>query len=199
MRVAERNREPAESHFTEGELDLEPPEELAVVELDDDAILEEDLDNEDVLEQDVDEDTLEVTLEALIHDGDDGDDGDDANDQRRRGDPIPRLGDAADDDAETEAVEDVEAELDVILIERLALPDIDDIDDVDDVEEVDDLDGGRASTDGRRARQRPVHGAEDGAEVAPRGADEFVCPSCFLVRRRVQLAGPGATVCRDCA
>src|SRR5579863_9054436 len=101
MRVAERNREPAESHFTEGEPDLEAPEELAVVELDDDAILEEDLDNEDVLEQDVDEDTLEATLEDLIHDGDDGDDGDDPTDRLAgRTDPTPPIVDAADDDTE---------------------------------------------------------------------------------------------------
>ena len=72
MRLAERHREPVEAHFTEGELDLEPPEELAIGELDDEAILEEELDNEDLLEQDVDEDTLEASLEDLVHGGDDG-------------------------------------------------------------------------------------------------------------------------------
>ena len=59
MTLAERHRGAVEAHFTEGELDLEPPEEMAVGEWDDQAILEEELDNEDLLEQDVEEDTLE--------------------------------------------------------------------------------------------------------------------------------------------
>jgi hypothetical protein len=29
--------------------------------------------------------------------------------------------------------------------------------------------------------------------------DEFVCSSCFLVKRRTQLADPKRMVCRDCA
>ena len=32
----------------------------------------------------------------------------------------------------------------------------------------------------------------------PRGADEFVCRSCFLVKRRCQLADPVRGLCRDC-
>src|SRR5580693_5758399 len=73
MRLAERHPEAAETHYTEGELDLEPPEELAIGELDDEAILEEELDNEDLLEQDVEEDTLEASLEDLVHGDDDED------------------------------------------------------------------------------------------------------------------------------
>jgi len=60
MRLVERHRAPLETHFTEGELDLEPPEELAIGDLDDEAILEEELDNEDLLEEDVDRGCLEV-------------------------------------------------------------------------------------------------------------------------------------------
>src|SRR5580693_1066886 len=75
MRLAEKNRVPPEAHFTEGELDLEPPEEMAIGELDDEAILEEELDNEDLLEEDVDEDTLEASLDVLVHGDDEGDDG----------------------------------------------------------------------------------------------------------------------------
>src|ERR1700680_343250 len=76
MRTAERHHELDEAHFTEGELDLEPPEELAIGELDDEAILEEELDNEDLLEEDVDEDILAASLEDLVHGGDEDDDED---------------------------------------------------------------------------------------------------------------------------
>jgi len=69
MYVVERDR--PEQHFSEGEPDLEPPEELAIGELDDESMLEEELDNEDLLEEDVDDDLLTVTLEDLIHVGDD--------------------------------------------------------------------------------------------------------------------------------
>jgi len=192
MRVAERHREPAEPHFTEGEPDLEPPEELAMVELDDEAILEEDLDNEDVLEQDVDEDTLEVTLEDLIHDGDEGDDPDDEADRPQATALGP--GDPGDEDADMDgAGEDVEEELDVILLERLAPSDLQGAEDADDEPD----DGDARPPTGRRLHMRATDEDGDGAEVARCGPDEFVCESCFLVRHRAQLAGPA--VCRDCA
>lgn len=59
-----------EDHFTEGEPDLEPPEELALSELDDETLLEEELDNDDIAEEDVDDVTLELTLEDLVHQSD---------------------------------------------------------------------------------------------------------------------------------
>ena len=219
MRVAERHREPAEAHFTEGEPDLEPPEELAVVERDEEAILEEDLDNEDVLEQDVDEDTLEVTLEDLIHDGDD--DEDEAVESRPVAEsgfaaraPRVRAGDGAvaedagdgavaedagdgavaedagdgDDTLDGTDGDDLEAELDVVLLERLAL-----------VEHGEDGAEDGDASDAERAPARARDGSDGSTDVAPCGIDEFVCPSCFLVRKRVQLVGAGAPVCRDCA
>ncbi len=39
----------------------------------------------------------------------------------------------------------------------------------------------------------------DLVDVAPRGSDEFVCRSCFLVRGRVQLADPATMACHDCS
>ena len=141
MRLAERHPEsPPRPTYTEGELDLEPPEELAIGELDDEAILEEELDNEDLLEQDVDEDTLEASLEDLVHGGDDEDD----DDHELR--PAPGtlahgvqspwtglLGVATDagavralarDDSDDEVDDDdVEESLDLVLLDRLALLD----------------------------------------------------------------------------
>lgn len=35
-------------------------------------------------------------------------------------------------------------------------------------------------------------------QVAPRGVDEFVCRSCFLVKRRTQLADARQSLCADC-
>src|SRR5579862_1272159 len=193
MRLAERHPEAAETHYTEGELDLEPPEELAIGELDDEAILEEELDNEDLLEQDVEEDTLEASLEDLVHGGDDEDE-DDAPLHTAPGpfattpeSPWNGLGDVAGhgvggrdvatDDADDDIGDtDVEASLDLVLLDRMAL-----------------LDDGRAEAEAELEDgvvvslllQVLTDGVEL-AEVAPCGADEFVCRSCFLVRRRVQ-------------
>jgi hypothetical protein len=175
MRLAERQDVPVEAHFTEGELDLEPPEEMAVREWDDQAILEEELDNEDLLEQDVDEDTLEASLEDLVHGGD---------------------GDEDDTDAERDEEfvdQDLEESLDLVLLERMAL--------------LGDGGGGGMGDDEEPAAhgilvQILVQMESDAigfVDVAPCGTDEFVCRSCFLVRKRVQLVDAAAMACHDCA
>lgn len=71
--MAVRHRHPAQPQLrlVEGEPDLEPPEELAMAEVDDDALLEEDLDTATVDEDDVDEERLAGTLEDLTHAADD--------------------------------------------------------------------------------------------------------------------------------
>jgi len=192
MGVADRTRERTELHFSEGEPDLEPPEELAIGELGEDAILEEELDNEDVLEQDVDEDTIEVTLEDLVHDGDE-----DEDEVDEAGRPVPivpagstRAGRRGDRDEDQDDV-DVEPDesLDVVLLDRLALLEPEPVADDDDEPEG----SGRAVLLLQRADPA------DPGDVAPCGSDEFVCRGCFLVRNRVQLADPGVMVCRDCA
>ncbi len=69
------------------------------------------------------------------------------------------------------------------------------------------LDDGRAEAeaeleDGVVVRSLLLQVLTDGvelAEVAPCGADEFVCRSCFLVRRRVQLADAVTMACLDCS
>ncbi len=191
MSLAQRHREPVEAHFTEGELDLEPPEELAIAELDEEAILEEELDNEDLLEEDVDEDTLEATLEHLVH-GDDGDlddDGFEAAVEVRRAPTAADL-DGSDDFEQSPADGDVEESLDLVLAERLALVGPDGNSDGDGEGEITELEAVLLlmTTDG-----------VDPVDVAPCGSGEFVCRSCFLVRRRVQLVDAVAMVCGDCS
>jgi len=193
MRLADRYGAPVEAHFTEGELDLEPPEELAVEELGDEAILEEELDNEDVLEQDVDEDVLEASLEDLVHAGDDVGEaagGGHLSLDSVFGDvpPLDTGGDADDDTVGGDAgSEDLEESLDLVLLERLALLSDAGSEDADEDEEVD------------RVLVQVRSDTIDVVEVAPCSSDEFVCRSCFLVRKRVQLVDTVAMACGDCS
>jgi hypothetical protein len=208
MRVVDRLSERAETHFTEGEPDLEPPEELAIVELDDDAILEEDLDNEDVLEQDVDEDVLEATLEDLVHGDDDEDDGAPVEDSAaalegtaaatRASTTAPTSTDDAWLEGEDEEGDgdEVEEELDLVLLARLALDHPDDESPGDqDFDDEADMENGH----GVRMASGAHRPAVEAVDVHPCGSDEFVCAGCFLVRKRVQLVDPKALLCRDCA
>jgi hypothetical protein len=189
--VIERQGGHGEEHFTEGEPDLEAPEELAVLEVDEEAQFEEDLDNQVDLEDEVDEDVLETSLDHLVHDGDDEEpNGDDEVDEAA---PTPvalsssTTGDGSDlaeasdlDDLEIEDLEDREESLDRILREKLAGDEEAD-EDLDQLVSVD----GTGSTD-----------AGSGASVC--GPDEFVCGSCFLVRNLTQRADGSGSVCRDC-
>ena len=197
MRLAEKHREPDEAHFTEGEPDLEAPEELALAELDEDAILEEELDNEDLLEQDVDEDTLEVTLEGLVHDGDEDEEGgtdDDVDLEVGVATPAAPIASVSDGDGDSDeggASDDLEESLDQVLLERMAVLDLGGA--------TAPYGGGEDAAEGGGVLLQIRIDTTDLVEVAPRGTDEFVCRSCFLVRRRVQLVDPGTMVCRDCS
>jgi hypothetical protein len=194
MRTAERRRELPEAHFTEGEPDLEPPEELAIGELDDEAILEEGLDNEDLLEQDVDEDTLEETLEDLVHGSDDevgeGHDGQLLVVLDARTDREAAASEGPEDADEEFEAEDFEESLDLVLLERMALVDGDGYLDV--------AEDGSALVEHSLLSQMQTDSA-DLVEVAPCGTDEFVCQSCFLVRKRVQLVDRATMACHDCS
>ncbi len=81
------------------------------------------------------------------------------------------------DDEDEPDPDDVEADLDTILKDRLVV--------VDDEEDDDD---------------EPLE-PEDKAEaskVRPRAPGEFVCQSCFLVKHPSQLADEALLMCRDC-
>jgi hypothetical protein len=83
-----------------------------------------------------------------------------------------------DDDEDLIDDDDVEASLDVILKERLVVPDDED-DEGDETPEVED----RGDGSGR---------------VLPKQPGEFVCQSCFLVKNQTQLADRKRKLCRDC-
>lgn len=196
MRVAERVEQ--EEHFSEGEPDLEPPEELAVGELDDDMLLEEDLDSEIVLEEDVDEDTLEASLDDLVHLGDDEDEDDDTGQTRPVGTGTGPVTEEAEDteelDVETLDLVDVEESLDRILRERLAA----DEDGRADLDDDESTDGRAGAENGAGPRPTAAWAGVELVTVAPCRADEFVCRGCFLVRSRVLLADATGMRCRDC-
>lgn len=168
-----------EEHFTEGEPDLEPPEELAVGELDDETILEEEIDNDDVSEEDVDDDLLTATLEHLSHSGDreeDEDDDDEKDDVAVSFAPAEQL--EAMEMLDVDEIEDLEESLDLVLAQRLA------------------MDGNGHEPDEAEERGVPrLRFAAMGAGCTP---EEFVCRGCFLVRNRAQLADPTSGFCRDC-
>ncbi len=188
MYVVDQDRE---EHFSEGEPDLEPPEELAVGELDDDLLLEGDLESEAVLEEDVDEDVLEATLDDLTHQADDDDPDPDEE-------PMGSAQDLEELEVEALDIADVEESLDRILRERLAVED--ELQDEPDDESGADERGARNADGVGGAAVATSHGVlVEEVVVAPCRDGEFVCLGCFLVRSRAQLADPAASLCRDCA
>ena len=95
--------------------------------------------------------------------------------------PAARKRRATEDEDEDDDVidpDDVEADLDTILRDRIAASD--DEQDDEDEEEV-----------------APEPGADAADRVLPRRADEFVCESCFLVKHASQRVGD-SNLCRDC-
>ncbi|MDP9020012.1 MAG: DUF4193 family protein [Actinomycetota bacterium] len=83
-----------------------------------------------------------------------------------------------DDDEDEPDPDDVEADLDTILKDRLVVADDDEEEEEDEVPEADDK--------------------VEGTKVRPRAPGEFVCQSCFLVKHPSQLAEGEVALCRDC-
>ena len=149
--------------------------------MDDDELLEEDtddeegLDDEEALDDDLDEDIGEVA----IGDEEDGELEEDAEEEDEAADDVPaakakRSSDDEDEDDEDVDPDDVEADLDTILKDRIAAGDDDE--DEDELEEP---------------------GAESGERVAAKAADEFTCPTCFLIVHPRQFGRPGALTCPE--
>jgi hypothetical protein len=159
-----------------------------------------DEDNDEEFEEAEPEDIDEEDLEALSEDEDliDEDDDDVVVDEDEEiveeDEEVPAKGTAkatktaaATDEEEEEEEEeeildadDVEASLDVILKDRIAVEDEEE--DEEEEEEVPD----------------PEERAEGATKVAPKRPDEFVCQSCFLVKHPSQLADSKKMLCRDC-
>ncbi|MCL4313759.1 MAG: DUF4193 family protein [Actinobacteria bacterium] len=152
-------------------------------ELDDDL---EDLTDEDIV--DMDDDLEDLTDEDIVDMDDDLEDltDEDIVDDTEIEEVVTPTGlrslseEEPEEDEDDELDEDdVEASLDVILKERLIDEDEELIDDEEDVE----LDEDRG---------------EGIRKVLPKQPGEFVCQSCFLVKRMSQLADPERGLCRDC-
>ena len=164
-----------EEHYTEGELDLEAPEELAIGEFDEEAQLEEELDNEAVLEEDVDETVLEETLDDLLR-AENGDEDDQTSVEDAWSAGVMSSHDLGDLELlEVEDLEDLEESLDRILQQRTAS---------------DDEDFERDPLAAVAATMPCLQRNDD---------DEFVCRSCFLVCNVSQRVDSETFTCQDCA
>lgn len=148
----------------------------------DDELVDEEIDDEEGLDdEDALDDDMEDDLEDLEDEGEDGSVGEDALDDDEDEDEVPaarakRPSSAEDDDEDDDDVDpdDVEADLDTILKDRISAGD--DEEDEDEVEEP---------------------GAESGERVAAKTADEFTCPTCFLIVHPRQFGRPGALTCPE--
>ncbi len=87
---------------------------------------------------------------------------------------------AGEEEAEDEEDEEQEASLDELLREQFA-----------------GAGAGEENEEDEEGRADVVTPGEE--PPRPRGADEFVCRSCFLVKHRRQLADPVRLICKDCA
>ncbi|HEY2331436.1 MAG TPA: DUF4193 family protein [Acidimicrobiales bacterium] len=143
-----------DEELDETELEDELDEELA-----DDALAL-DVDVEDVVlgeEDEEEEDTIDV--DALVA-------------------PVEESDAEEDDDEEEADPDDVEADLDAILKDRMVAVEDDEEDDEEEVVDPEDK--------------------SEGGKVRPRAPGEFVCQSCFLVKHPNQLADPVRQFCTDC-
>jgi hypothetical protein len=116
-----------------------------------------------------------------------------------------------DDDDEDEDDEDLDLEIDDDLVIDVVADDDDDDVEIDDDDEAEDVadDEAEESLDVLLAREqgeddvlvRLDEEPRDGlvTTTTPIGADEFTCTSCFLVKRRAQLADAKQMICFDCA
>jgi hypothetical protein len=135
-------------------------------------------------EPDLDEDALEEDLAEDLGDTiDEESEGVVAEEDEEEEEEVPvakkrRVTEEEDEDEELIDPDDVEADLDTILKDRIAAGDDEEDDDEEEVAEVET-------------------GTESGDRVLPRRADEFVCQSCFLVKHVRQRVGAD-NICRDC-
>ncbi len=156
---------------------------MAKDEFDDDEEFGEDVDDDELELADLDE-LGDLDFDAQDEDGEDelGADGDelegldDADEADELVEDEEEDEEGEDEEAEDEEAEDEEEEsLDVLLAREQDMED--------DLVRLDDEPRGELS----------------GGSTTPMGADEFTCRSCFLVKRRAQLADEARLICWDCA
>ncbi len=135
---------------------------------DEDELSEEDLDDE--LDEDVD--LPGTDDDAVVGDDDDEEDEDDVPTARRK-----PASDDDDDDEEDDDPDDVEADLDAILKDRIAAG-------TDDDEEEDEVPEGTTDPD-------------VGERVAAKSAEEFTCTGCFMIVHPRQFGRAGRLECPE--
>jgi hypothetical protein len=132
---------------------------------DDDELVDEDLVDEVVVDEELDEDEeLDGDIEELPID-----------DDEVEAEVVVVVDEEEDEDEDELNPDDVEADLDTILKDRIAAGD-------DEEDEEDEVDDGSP---------------ESGERVAAKGADEFTCPTCFLIVHPRQFGRPGALSCPE--
>jgi hypothetical protein len=160
------DEEPMPTDELDEEFDEELAPDLDEEEIDEDALADEDLEEGEFAEESLEEEGLEEEEEE-------GADADAA------ATPVKRKKAAEEDDDEEELdPDDVEADLDTILKDRIAAAD--DLEDEEDEEEEEDYSG------------------ESTGRVQPKTDSEFVCKSCFLVKRVSQRVPGTDDLCSDC-
>lgn len=155
----------------EDEAEYEEEEDDTELEIDD---LGTDIDD-DIPEASLEDDDEEITTLDEVAEEEDSDDDEDDEDE----------------EAAPEVVEPDEDEE--------ALPSLDDEEEDEEAEEsLDVLLGPEERPSGKKRRRR---GAADTLDETtnPAGEGEFTCRSCFLVKRRAQLADADLMICVDCA
>ena len=164
----ERMAAEPEEDLPDGDDDVELDDEL---DLDDGDIEEVDLDDELIVDPDLDDEL--IVDDAVLDDEDE--DADDAAPA-----PVAKTDadDADEDDLEEVDPDDVEADLDTILKDRIAA--------ADDEEEEDE--------------EAPVDTEDrtDANKIQLRRPGEFVCQSCFLLKPQSQLSDKKRKLCSDC-
>ena len=154
------------------EVDLEEGE----PELDETEIDEADFEGEEDFEADLVDDDELVDEEAIAED-------EEAGEEEEAGAPAARPAKTGEEEGEEDDLEDVdpddvEADLDTILKDRIAAADDEEDEEEDEVVDVDE----RGDTN----------------KIQPRRPGEFVCQSCFLLKPRTQLADEKNQFCLDC-
>jgi len=127
------------------------------------------------------EDWLKDDLDVLEEDLDDSDDFSDLEEEDEEEEDVEEDEDEDDDEEEEE-----EEALDELEAEELEMLTEDEAAEVLPVDEAEEL----------RQIRREAMALETEAESV--GSDEFVCASCFLVKRVTQLADKRKSLCRDC-
>jgi len=158
---------------------------MATDHFEDDIDIEPDLDEGDDLDLNVlDDDEEDVEFDAADVEYVDGEAQDEEDEGEEEDD-----GDVAEVEGDAATVEHEEEEEDDDVVD-----DDDDDDEEEDEETLEVLLGPDSETTVTPARSR-----KDDSGDAPPGEGEFTCRSCFLVKRRAQLADADAMICLDCA